>query len=202
MTNLKDLNIQSCASALTVAMRRAVAAAIAEKTLPFFAGRWPEEATTLSAAISYCWSVADHEPPDETCADEWMQCISRKVPNADIDPYAGPAIPAGEAVLAALGTIGEPTPARVEEVVVLGFTAYEMDVYIRSPDSAVEGGQKLGAEVQSLLKKVGLTDVMQGYLGFVGQLLAEAHIRTPLELRSWAQNIPIPKASSDPDRGQ
>jgi len=121
--------IETKLSALTPIHRAATALSIARHVLPFFGARYPDQLPILQDALNKCWDLIQNDT--HSLSNELLQKVQSVLPDSETDSEAGPAIPAGEAVLCALATVSEPTTDRLFNAILSAYTAVEMAAYLK-----------------------------------------------------------------------
>jgi len=173
---------QRCAK-LSPKQQAAIAAACAERVLPFFRVELPERATVLSEALGACWGTLEGHPLPSP--DALWDRLNAAIPDSE-DISIGPGLPAGEAVIYAFKAVCNPSPTDATEAIVSAYTAVEMAEDLReNPVEDGRTGRMTGAMLALHADLLQYEQPVQEFLGFVDRALtALEHGTDPLLLRS------------------
>jgi hypothetical protein len=150
----------------------ALSLACAHKVLPFFTVKFEKHEPLLSDALEKSWQSLDHAGPAGFLWKEVLDEINTAVPSSDQEPLAGPAIPAGEAVICAIQTASDPTSGNAYDTLLAGYTAVEMAEYLQlNPSDLTSGTLMEGAAYEEKMARVRQTRNVLSFVEYVGRCL-------------------------------
>ena len=100
-----------------------------------------DKAAILLDAIEKCWETLGRSGPRGFLWGELVDEVDAAVPGSQNEPEAGPAIPAGEAVICAVQTCADPTSDNTYEALLAAYTAVEMAEFLRLYPANGPGGR-------------------------------------------------------------
>lgn len=173
-------------SALDEQGRSIAALGCAERVFVFFSGFFPDRAPILRSALDRCWNVVIKGNSINVNWDELEGEAEEAAPGSQEEPTAGPAIPAGEAVLCAIDTVRNPTVENSCEAELAAYTTVEMSVFLKMypPESSTAVS---GAEYDLMMAKVHKSAQIEAFKLFLHDLCEAVRLGTDvLQIRAMA----------------
>jgi len=117
--------------------------------------------------------------------EDLSDAAGKLVPSSMEFPDAGPAIPAGEALISALKSAAEPSSQALMEVIGLTHTTFEFSVYLRRYGTGELGTLISGADLHERMRTVGKEPELQQLKEFIENTIHRLNAREdPLAIRN------------------
>jgi hypothetical protein len=146
--------------------RAVIALACAQRVFCHFEKTLEDKAGVLREAIEKCWGALERTGLRGFLWEELIAEVNAAVPGSQEEPEAGPAIPAGEAVISAVQTCADPTSDNSYEALLAAYTAVEMAEFLRLYPANGPGGRDAPTYEEGVTR-VRRSPELLSYLDFV-----------------------------------